>query len=202
MGRLIGPRNKRARAMGEDLGLKTKSDKVAKRLNVPPGQHGPKGKRRVSGYATQLKEKQKVKLIYGLMERQFRRYLAEALKAKGETGPTLLRELERRLDNVVYRLGLAPTRAAARQLTTHGHVRINNEKVTAPSYRVSVDDIITLDSRAMAMPTVRQLLEVKEPSIPSWLKRQAAAGKIVRLPEREDVAEPITEQLIVEFYSR
>lgn len=194
MGRIIRPKNKLARAIGEDLGLKVKSDKVAKRLNVPPGQHGPRGKRKASGYATQLKEKQKVRFMYGLMERQLRRYVMEALKARGETGSMLLRELERRLDNVVYRLGLAPTRAAARQLTSHGHVRVNNRKVTAPSYRVAVNDIISFSSRAPVIP-----LGVNPPS---WLKRKAAVGKIARLPQREDILEVITEQLVVEFYSR
>ena len=194
MGRIIRPKNKLARAIGEDLGLKVKSDKVAKRLNVPPGQHGPRGKRKASGYATQLKEKQKVRFIYGLMERQLRRYVMEALKARGETGSMLLRELEQRLDNVVYRLGLAPTRAAARQLTSHGHVRVNNRKVAAPSYRVAVNDIIVVSSRALVVPAGM--------NPPSWLKRKAAAGKIVRLPQREDISEAITEQLVVEFYSR
>ena len=194
MGRIIRPKNKLARAIGEDLGLKVKSDKVAKRLNVPPGQHGPRGKRKASGYATQLKEKQKVRFMYGLMERQLRRYVMEALKARGETGSMLLRELEQRLDNVVYRLGLAPTRAAARQLTSHGHVRVNNRKVAAPSYRVAVDDIIAVSSRALVIPGGM--------NPPSWLKRKAAVGKIVRLPQREDISETITEQLVVEFYSR
>lgn len=196
MGRIIRPKNKLARAIGEDLGLKVKSDKVAKRLNVPPGQHGPRGKRKASGYATQLKEKQKVRFMYGLMERQLRRYVMEALKARGETGSMLLRELERRLDNVVYRLGLAPTRAAARQLTSHGHVRVNNRKVTAPSYRVAVNDIISFSSRAPIIPVMTGM------NPPSWLKRKAAVGKIARLPQREDILEVITEQLVVEFYSR
>lgn len=194
MGRIIRPKNKLARAIGEDLGLKVKSDKVAKRLNVPPGQHGPRGKRKASGYATQLKEKQKVRFMYGLMERQLRRYVMEALKARGETGSMLLRELEQRLDNVVYRLGLAPTRAAARQLTSHGHVRVNNRTMSAPSYRVAVNDIIAVSSRALVIPAGM--------SPPPWLKRKAAVGKIVRLPQREDISEAITEQLVVEFYSR
>lgn len=196
MGRIIRPKNKLARAIGEDLGLKVKSDKVAKRLNVPPGQHGPRGKRKASGYATQLKEKQKIRFMYGLMERQLRRYAMEALKTRGETGSMLLSELERRLDNVVYRLGLAPTRAAARQLTSHGHVRINNRKVNAPSYRVAVNDIISFSSRAPVTPVSTGV------NPPSWLKRKAAVGKIARLPQREDILEAITEQLVVEFYSR
>lgn len=196
MGRIIRPKNKLARAIGEDLGLKVKSDKVAKRLNVPPGQHGPRGKRKASGYATQLKEKQKIRFMYGLMERQLRRYAMEALKTRGETGAMLLSELERRLDNVVYRLGLAPTRAAARQLTSHGHVRINNRKVTAPSYRVAVNDIISFSSRAPIIPVDTGV------NPPPWLKRKAAVGKIARLPQREDILEAITEQLVVEFYSR
>jgi small subunit ribosomal protein S4 len=194
MGRIIRPKNKLARAIGEDLGLKVKSDKVAKRLNVPPGQHGPRGKRKASGYAIQLKEKQKLRFMYGLMERQLRRYVMEALKARGETGSMLLKELEQRLDNVVYRLGLAPTRAAARQLVSHGHVRVNNRTISAPSYRVAVNDIIAVSSRALVIPA--------GVNPPSWLKRKAAVGKIVRWPQREDISEAITEQLVVEFYSR
>ena len=180
MARLIGPRNKLARAIGEDLGLRSKSEKLTRRLGIPPGQHGPKGRHKKSDYAIQLKEKQKLKFMYGLLERQFRRYVAEALKAKGETGPTLIRELERRLDNVVYRLGLALTRAQARQMVTHGHVRVNNKLASTPSYRVCIDDIISLSSRAMKTPVVEELLKLKGVSLPSWLKRQAAVGKVVR----------------------
>ena len=202
MARIIGPRNKRARRIGEDLGLTTQADKLARRLNIPPGQHGQKGRRKPSGYATQLQEKQKVRFIYGLMERQFRRYVQQALKSRGNTGATLLEQLERRLDNTLYRLSFAPTRAAARQLISHGHVTVNNQKISAPSYQVKVHDIISLKSKALAMPTVKQLLADKDRSLPKWLDRKAAVGKVTRLPQRDDISEPITEQFIVEFYSR
>ena len=202
MGRLRGPRNKLARRIGEDLGLKTQSEKLARRLAIPPGQHGHKGKRRLSGFGQQLQEKQKVRLMYGVMERQFRKYEEEALKSRSKTGEMLLQFLERRLDNVVYRLGMAPTRAAARQLANHGHVRVNNAKVSIPSYRVRVNDIISFDSKALGMPTVKAALTAKKEGVPGWLARQAAVGKVARLPQREDIPEPITEQLIVEFYSR
>lgn len=193
MARILGPRNKRARYIGEDLGLRTKAEKLSRRLGIPPGQHGPRGRRKTSDYSSQLKEKQKAKFIYGVMERQFRRYVKQALKAKGETGITLLQELETRLDNVLYRLSLAPTRAAARQLVNHGHVKVNQQPVTTPSYRTRVDDIITLNQSP---------LENRDEPVPTWLERQGAAGKVVKLPQREDIPEPITEQLIVEFYSR
>ena len=140
--------------------------------------------------------------MYGVMERQFRKYEEEALKSRSKTGEMLLQFLERRLDNVVYRLGMAPTRAAARQLANHGHVRVNNAKVSIPSYRVRVNDIISFDSKALGMPTVKAALTAKKEGVPGWLARQAAVGKVARLPQREDIPEPITEQLIVEFYSR
>ncbi|MBI4034777.1 MAG: 30S ribosomal protein S4 [Candidatus Chisholmbacteria bacterium] len=202
MARIMGPRNKRARHIGEDLGLRSKSEKLARRLGIPPGQHGQKGRRRTSEFALQLREKQKVRFVYGVMERQLRRYVAEALKARGKTGEMLLQALERRLDNVVYRLGLAPTRAAARQLISHGHGRVNNARVSIPSYRVSINDIIGLSSTALATPGVKDLAVAKDQVIPGWLRRKAAVGQVVRLPVRDDILEPITEQLIVEFYSR
>lgn len=206
MSRYTGPKNRLARREGTDLGLKTVGSKshasLLRKLNVPPGQHGAKGKRKQSDYGMQLREKQKARRIYGLLEKQFRNYYTEAKKVKGNTGEALLVQLERRLDNVIYRLGFAPTRTSARQFVGHGHIRINNEKMSFPSYQVRVGEIVTLGNKALNIPVVKKLTSEEKPIIPSWLERKAAAGKIVRLPKREDIDADINEQLIVEYYSR
>lgn len=200
--RTTGPKNKLARKFGEDLGLKTNPMKVARRLTIPPGQHGRKGKKKVSDYGRQLAEKQKVKIIYGVLEKHFRRLYEKAEKVPASTGVVLLTLLERRLDNVVYRLGFAPTRAAARQMVAHGQVQVNNKKMSIPSYTTSVGDMITLRTKAMKIPVVAELLKEAPTAIPGWLKRKAAAGSLVRYPDREEIDAGINEQLIVEYYSR
>ncbi len=206
MSRYRGPKNRLARREGTDLGLKTVGTKshasLLRRLNIPPGQHGPKGRRKLSDYGLQLREKQKARRIYGVLEKQFRNYYQEALKVKGNTGETLLVQLERRLDNVIYRLGFAPTRSAARQYVSHGHIRVNNQKINFPSYQVRIGEVITLTDKARNIPVVKKLLSDEKPVIPSWLERKAAVGKVVRLPKREDIDADINEQLIVEYYSR
>jgi len=199
MARYTGPKDKLSRREGVDLfGAGSKIT----RLTVPPGQHGPKGTLRQSQYGKQLREKQKVKRLYGVLERQFRGYVDKALSSKGNTGEALLSLLERRLDNVVYRLGFAKTRPAARQLVSHGHIEVDGKKVSIPSYQVKVGDVVGLKEKTLGMPVIRELLAIKDVKIPSWLERKAAAGKIKSLPKREDVMEPISEQDIVEFYSR
>jgi small subunit ribosomal protein S4 len=140
--------------------------------------------------------------MYSVMERQFRRYYAMARKWKGNTGDMLIQFLERRLDNTVYRLGLAPTRTAARQMVSHGHVMVNGVRVNIPSYQVSVDDVIALKVKGANIPAVKKLLEDKTFAPPAWLERQGPAGKIVALPQRSDVKEDINTQFIVEYYSR
>jgi len=202
MARYTGPKNKLARRVGIDLGLKTTPTKLQRRLGIPPGQHGRKGRGKVSDYGIQLTEKQKLKWTFGVQERQLRRYYEQATKTKQATGTALLQLLERRLDNVIYRLGFAPTRAFARQLVSHGHALVGGKKVSIPAYQTQVDETITLNTKALKIPEVKGLLEQKNPQIPQWLTRLAAVGKISRLPEREDVALDINEQLIVEFYSR
>lgn len=206
MARYTGPKNRLSRRENIDLGLKTAGTnghaRLLRRLNVPPGQHGAKGRRKISSYGLQLREKQRAKTMYGVMERQFRRYFSQAIKKRGATGEVLLQLLETRLDNVVYRLGFAPTRAAARQLVSHGHVRINTKKVQIPSYQVSEDAIVSLKEKSMEMPVVKELLANKEPLIPAWLSRQGPVGKVIGLPKRQDIDVLLNEQLIVEFYSR
>lgn len=206
MARYTGPKNRVARKEGIDLGLKTVGSNahasLLRRLNVPPGQHGAKGKRRISSYGQQLREKQKMKRMYGILEKQFRRYYAMARKWRGNTGDMLVQFLERRLDNTIYRLGLAPTRTSARQYVSHGHVLVNGSRVNIPSYQVEIDHVITLKPKGAAIPAVKKLLEDKTYVPPAWLARKGPAGKVERLPEREDVKEDINTQYIVEFYSR
>jgi small subunit ribosomal protein S4 len=177
------------------------------RRNFPPGIHGRRGatRRKVSDYGQQLREKQKARRIYGVMERQFRRYFAEASRRKGLTGATLLTILESRLDNVVYRLGFADSRAQARQLVRHGHFDVNGRKTDIPSFSVSPGDVISVRQRSRSTGYFKeraQLLEGITP--PSWLSLNAAdmSGTVVSEPSREDISIPLSEQLIVEYYSR
>lgn len=199
MARYTGPKDRLSRREGFDLyGAGAKLT----RLTVPPGVHGPKGVSKQSQYAKQLREKQKVKRLYGLMEKQFRRYINTALKSKGNTGEMLLSLLERRLDNTVFRLGLAPTRPAARQLVSHRHVLIDGKKVNIPSYQVRAGETVTLDAKAMQIPSIKKLLTEQDFKIPAWLKKKGGVGRVERDPRREDITEPISEQDVVEFYSR
>lgn len=199
MARYTGPKDRLSRREGFDL-----FGKGAKltRLAVPPGVHGPKGIRMLSQYGRQLREKQKTKRLYGVLERQFRRYVEKALKTKGNTGETLLSLLERRLDNVVFRLGFAPTRPAARQLVSHRHILINGKRVNTPSYQVRAGEAISLSGKALTIPAIKETLAEKDHKIPAWLKRKAAVGAVTREPKMEDIQEPISVQDIVEYYSR
>lgn len=200
MARYTKAKDKLSRREGVDL-----FGKGAKltRLNIPPGQHGPKGGyKKVSQYGKQLREKQKVKRIYGILEKQFRRYVNESFKSKGNTGEALLVSLEKRLDNVVYRLGFAPTRPMARQLVGHRHILVDGKKVNIPSFQVKIGQIVSLSAKSIETPVVKKLLADKDMQLPSWLERKAAVGVMKKEPTREDIVEPIFEQDIVEFYSR
>ncbi|MFZ5376444.1 MAG: 30S ribosomal protein S4 [Patescibacteria group bacterium] len=202
MARYTGPKHKLQRQIGEDLGLLSNSLKSARRLNQRPGQHGAKGHRKMSNFGTQLKEKQKIKYIYGVLEKQLRKLYEKASKNPTATGAALLSLLERRLDNVVYRAGWAPTRAAARQMVSHNQLTVNEKKMGIPSYAVKVGDVIVLKSKATKIPVVSELLKVENPVVPAWLERKQAALKVSRLPERDDIVEKLDEQLVVEYYSR
>ncbi|MCS7091927.1 MAG: 30S ribosomal protein S4 [Patescibacteria group bacterium] len=201
MARYVGPKDRLSRRQGFDL---FNAGSKLTRLGVPPGVHGPKGLRLGSQYGKQLREKQKVKRMYGVLEKQFRSYVSQALKQKGNTGEALLSLLERRLDNVVYRLRLAPSRPAARQLVSHRHVLVDGKKVNIPSYQVSEGETITLTQKALEIPVVKQLLKSDDSKLkyPSWIVKKGPVGKIIASPKREDVPESINEQDIVEFYSR
>lgn len=202
MARYTGPRNKKARRLGADLGLKTNTTSLERRINTPPGSHGKKGRGKMSDFGIQLAEKQKAKNIYGVLERQFSKYYQVATRTPSATGEMLLSLLERRLDNVVYRLGLAPTRRAARQLVTHGNVTVDSKKMSIPSYQVKEGQVVGITETAAAIPYIKELLGKKEVIVPKWLERKATAGKVVRYPQKDDVSENIQEQLIVEYYSR
>jgi small subunit ribosomal protein S4 len=200
MARYTGPKDRLSRR--ENFDLFGKGVKLT-RLAQTPGMHGPKGQMRApSQYGRQLREKQKMKRFYGLMERQFARYVEEALKSRGNTGNALFGILESRLDNVVYRLGFAMSRPQARQMVTHRHVMVNGKRVNIPSFRLKVGDTVALHQSAMEIPNVSKLLANKEPEIPGWLKRKAGAGKIERDIKRDDIKESINEFDIIEFYSR
>ncbi len=173
--------------------------------NFPPGQHGKTRKAKLAGYGVQLREKQKVKRIYGVLEDQFRRYFETAERARGITGETLLQLLERRLDNVVYRLGLATSRPQARQLVRHGHFLVNGRKVDVPSYSVKPGDVIAVLGRTQKATAIEHAMEeVKGRGIPEWLSFDATSftGRIVSMPTRAQINLPVQEQLIVELYSK
>lgn len=201
MSRYTGPRNKLSRKIGEDLGLKSNSLKVSRRVTIRPGQHGAKGHRKLSDYGVQLKEKQKIRYIYGLTEKQLNKVYEKASRSALATGEFMMSLLERRLDNVVYRLGWANTRSAARQLVSHGHLMVNGKRMTVPSYETKVEDVVTLTSHATKIPLVADALK-EDSGVPQWLEKKQAAAKIARLPQRKDVTEVIEEQLVIEYYSR
>jgi small subunit ribosomal protein S4 len=174
------------------------------RRGYAPGQHGRR-RTKIQGYGIQLREKQKVKRMYGVLERQFRNYVASASRAKGITGATLLQMLERRLDNVVYRLGFAFSRSAARQLVAHGHIRVNGRKVDVPSALVKSGAVISLKEESRNNELIKMCLDTaKGRGVPAWLELDADRfqGTVKQLPNREDIALPIQEQLIVELYSK
>jgi small subunit ribosomal protein S4 len=182
------------------------SEKCAiEKRNIPPGQHGRARRSKVVGYGIQLREKQKVKRTYGVLENQFRRYFEAADRQKGITGELLLQMLERRLDNVVYRLGFATSRAQARQLVRHGHFTVNGRKVDIPSFSARAGDVVAVRSGSAQNLTIQHAIEeVKGRGIPEWLSLEAStlAGRVAQLPTREQIGLPVQEQLIVELYSK
>ena len=206
MARYTGPKNRLSRREGMDLGHKTPGShahaSMLRRMGIGPGVHGAKGRRKVSDFGIQLREKQKVKRLYGVLERQFRKTFQQAKKWKGNTGEKLLEFMERRLDNVIYRMGFSPTRGLARQLVSHQHVLVDGKKVNIPSFRIEKDMVISLGAKAMEIPAVKKMLDDKTFRAPSWIERKGPVGKVVRIPERADIGEDINEQLIVEHYSR
>jgi small subunit ribosomal protein S4 len=209
MARYIGPVCRLCRREGMKLFLKgercyTEKCAIEKR-NFAPGQHGKTRKSKMAGYGVQLREKQKVKRIYGVLEDQFRRYFEQAERTRGITGETLLQLLERRLDNVVYRIGYATSRAQARQLVRHGHFTVNGRKVDIPSFSVKPGDVVSVRQSSRQNASILHAIEeVKGRGVPEWLQSSAEAmeAKISSVPTREQINLPVQEQLIVELYSK
>jgi small subunit ribosomal protein S4 len=207
MARYNGPACRLCRREGMKLYLKgercyTEKCAIEKR-NTPPGQHGRARKAKMVGYGVQLREKQKVKRIYGVLEDQFRRYFEQADRTRGITGETLLQLLERRLDNAVYRMGFATSRAQGRQLVLHGHFLVNGKKVDVPSYSLKSGDVVSVrESSRENASIVHAMEEVKGRGIPEWLTLDGIAGKVMGLPSRQQINLPVQEQLIVELYSK
>jgi len=201
MARYRGPRTRIARKFGEAI---FGADKTFEKKNFPPGQHGAnKRRRKTSEYGIQLKEKQKAKYTYGILEKQFRNLFEKAQSSKGVTGEVLLQLLESRLDNVVYRLGIAPTRAAARQLVGHRHILVNGEIVNVASYILKAGDLVSVREKSKSLEAISDSLSSRRISS-SWLEWDASqmSGKFLNKPERADIPENIKEQLIVELYSK
>ncbi|HNE50474.1 MAG TPA: 30S ribosomal protein S4 [Chitinophagales bacterium] len=202
MARYTGPRTKKSRAFGEPI---FGYDKAFEKRKYAPGQHGSSKKRSTkSEYAIQLKEKQKAKYTYGILERQFYKTFVEAARKHGVTGENLLRLLEQRLDNTVFRLGFAPTRSAARQFVNHKHITVNGRIVNIPSYTVKVGDVISIREKSKDLEVVQDTLKLGGVKKYGWLELNTAKleGKYVELPSREQIPETIKEQLIVELYSK
>jgi small subunit ribosomal protein S4 len=200
MARYTGSKHKLARKEGVNILDKT-SASLQRRLNIPPGQHGRKRKKRLSEYGQQLREKQKAKATYGLLEKQFKKLFKYVETQKGETGELLVSLLETRLDNVVYRLGFSNSRAGARQLVSHGHILVNEKRVNIPSYQVKVDDVVSISTKSQKNPLILQAMEANKDTL-SYVVRKGASGKLVRMPKKDDIEVPFNTQLIIEYYSR
>jgi small subunit ribosomal protein S4 len=201
MARYTGPKSRIARKFGEGI---FGADKVLSKKNYPPGQHGNSRKKKTSEYGIQLREKQKAKYTYGVLEKQFRRMFEKAEAAKGITGELLLQLLERRLDNVVFRLGIAPTRAAARQLVSHKHITVDSRVVNIPSYSVKPSQLIGVRERSKSLEVIINSLTGFNHTKYAWTEwdDNSKSGKILHIPERADIPENIKEHLIVELYSK
>ena len=201
MARYTGQKTKIARKFGEPI---FGDDKVLAKKNYPPGQHGANRRKKTSEYGAQLREKQKAKYTYGVLERQFRNLFEKAARTKGITGEVLLQLLESRLDNVVYRLGLAASRPAARQLVLHKHICVNGKNVNIPSYRVMPGDVITVREKSKSLEVIADAMAGFNHSKYPWIEwdNSIKGGKFLHLPQREDIPETIKEQLIVELYSK
>ena len=201
MARYTGPKTKIARKFGEPI---FGDDKVLAKKNYPPGQHGVNKRRKLSEYGTQLREKQKAKYTYGVLEKQFRNLFDKATRTKGVKGEVLLQLLESRLDNIVYRLGIAPTRAAARQLVLHRHITVDGEVVNIASYSVKPGQVVAVREKSKSLEVIADALAGFNHSKYPWIEwdESVQGGKMLHLPQREDIPENIKEQLIVELYSK
>ncbi|MEK7060963.1 MAG: 30S ribosomal protein S4 [Patescibacteria group bacterium] len=200
MARYTGPKHRQARKVGVNILDKT-SNSLARRLSIPPGIHGKKRKRRLSEYGQQMQEKQKAKMTYGLLEKQFKNLVQKVQKRKGDTQEFIISLLETRLDNLVYRLGFAKSRNMARQLVSHGHIKVNGRRVNIPSYSVAEGDIISLSKKTEVNPKILEIIKEEKEFLP-YVKREGLSGKLLRLPKLEDLQVPFNLRLIIEYYSR
>jgi small subunit ribosomal protein S4 len=205
--RYRGPKNRIARREGVDLGLRAAGTKshgsLLKKLNVLPGQHGVRRRRKFSERGRQLRETQKIKFIFGLSNKQLKNYFRKAVKKTGNTASFLSQFLEKRLDNIVYRLGFALTRAHARQLVSHKHIMINNRSVNIPSYQVEVNDLISFNKDiTQKIPDVGKAVSIKDLILPFWLERKAVIGKLIAEPNSELIEKQINLRLVIEYFSR
>ena len=206
--RHIGPKNRIARREAMDLGLKTPGSKshanLLKKINIPPGQHGTGGRiKKVSERGKQLRETQKLKYIFGLSSKQLKKYFKMAVKKTGNTGLFMCQFLESRLDNVVYRLGFAPTRASARQLVCHQHVNVNDKLVNIASLQLRPNDIVSFaKAESQKIPAIEKALENKDALAPTWLERKGAIGRLTEIPGAELIEKQIILRLVIEYFSR
>ena len=200
MARYTGPKHKLARREGVNV-IEKVSRSLDRRLNIIPGLHSKRNRRKPSEFGLQLREKQKLKRIYGLLEKQFRRYVVTSGKKKGNTEEALAQTLEMRLDNIVFRLGFAKSRFMSRQMVGHGHVFVNNKKISIPPYQVKEGDVITLSSKIAANIDVKTTAESKTEVLP-FLQKNHLVGKVLRLPKREEIVNPVDYYLVIEYYSR
>lgn len=206
MARYTGPKCRLCRRQNTKLFLKgdrcySPKCPIERKGALPPGQHGQRGRRRISDFGKQLREKQKAKRIYGILERQFKRYFDLASKKKGIRGEALMQILESRLDNVVYRLGFTPSRSVAKQIISHGHVLVNGKKVNIVSYNTKPNEIISLKPKALELPIIKKIVDSKIKPV-AWLEKKAVVGKVIRYPKKEEIDTDINDQLIIEYYSR
>lgn len=205
--RYTGPKNRLARREAMDLGLKTPGSKsqasLLRRLNLLPGQHSTRGKRKVSERGVQLREKQKLRFTFGVSEKQLKKYFKRSVAKKGNTAQYLAQYLEERLDNCVYRLGFAPTRASSRQLVVHGNIKVNDRRVTIPSHHLKIDDIISFsDEKISKIPYVDRSLANKDLLIPNWLERKGTIGKMVGRATSDGIESQVNIRAVIEYYSR
>lgn len=205
--RYTGPKNKVSRREGIDLGFKTLGSKahgqLLKKINILPGQHGIKKRRKMTEWGRQLREKQKLRFLFGISEKQLGNYFAKAIRQKGNTAENLVKLLEKRLDNVIYRMGLAPTRASARQLVGHNHVKVNGKIVNVPSYQVQTNEIIGFARESTKkVPAVETAMSRTDFITPVWMETVNDTGKVISDPSTEDVEKQINLRLVIEYYSK
>lgn len=206
--RYTGPKNRISRREKVDLSMKTLGSNahssMLRKINISPGQHGvTRVRRKLSERGRQIREKQKLRYMFGLTEKQLGNYFRSASKQEGNTADNLIQKIEKRLDNVVFRVGFAPTRASSRQLVNHGHVSVNDQKLDIPSYQVQPGDVVSIDKdKTQKIPYIQQILSRSDITIPPWLEKKVTKAKIISKPDTEDISKQINIRLVIEYYSK